>query len=378
MASSSAHHHFLPNIHGGATAAPPPTPSTTQPNNAHFSSAASEASADALAGLLHRLPPSLSLPSRRRSTAPSSASLPAVSLAGDGGSSDDLLSAATESGYFDLTDCGTMIPSELAHSAESDSLSLFGLGEEQKETWLPKAWPLGYEAVDGEEAETGSFCLDADCSTEPSSELKLTSLREFTRALGEIGLKTVEKLASAVGFDNPFGHDPTRLCTFMWIHEGISGDKPAISGGFYPFVVCLQYQIREQKYCLMTESGWVTVAPRVDSVLVTLGDIAQVWSNGKLKKVRYRPVACSSQGEGDDGRSKRLTMSLLLTLPMDSRVSPLMPGKDDGDEGLGEEEEEEDGEKRVFRSFSFEDYAWRVYNERLYFKDPLDRYRTRL
>lgn len=271
MASSSAHvnHHQPSNKHGGATAAPPPTPSYSHLNT----TSKSETAVDALSSLFHRLPPLLSLPNRRFSNAASSiASLPMVSLsAGDRQSWDDLITAVTGFGYFQLTndDSDIVIPSGLAEAAESDSLSLLELSEETKESSFPKNWPLGYEA----DTETPSFCLDVDCSTE-SSELKLSSLREFTRTLEKVGLKTVEMLASALGF----GYDPTRFNTLMWLNQGVLNDEPEITNGSYPFVVCLQYQIREHKHCLLTESGWVSVLPRVDSVLVTLGDIAQVSS----------------------------------------------------------------------------------------------------
>lgn len=82
---------------------------------------------------------------------------------------------------------------------------------------------------------------------------------------------------------------------------------------------------------------------------------------------------------GDENDSRCITMSLLITLPTESNVAPLLPigiknkFEDDNDE----EENTIDGEgqKRVFNSIDFEDYAWRVYHERLLFKDPLDRYR---
>ncbi|KAK0591425.1 hypothetical protein LWI29_001533 [Acer saccharum] len=38
-------------------------------------------------------------------------------------------------------------------------------------------------------------------------KLNFTSLREFTRAMEKVGLKMVEMLASAVGFENPIGED---------------------------------------------------------------------------------------------------------------------------------------------------------------------------
>lgn len=101
-------------------------------------------------------------------------------------------------------------------------------------------------------------------------------------------------------------------------------------------------------------------------------------------------MAC---GEGNSSKpSSTITMSLLLSLPLESTVSPLLPlqkvivyDQDDVDQEDGEEGEEgeetinaSDKEKVMFRSFSFEDYAWRVYRERLVIsspKDPLDRYR---
>ncbi|KAL9290999.1 putative gibberellin 2-beta-dioxygenase [Arabidopsis thaliana] len=367
MAFSSAHlNHHQPLIkHGGATAAPPPTPSCSHLNT----TSKSETAVDALSSLFHRLPPLLSLPNRR-----SIPSLPMVSLsAGDRLEWDDLISAVTDFGYFQLIndDSDILFPPGIAEAAESDSLSLLELSEEKKESSFPKKWPLGYEA----DAETPSFCLDANCSTD-SSELNLSSLREFTRTLEKVGLKTVEMLANALGF----GYDSTRFNTLMWVNQGVPDDEPEVTNGFYPFVVCLQYQIREQKYCLLTESGWVSVLPRVDSVLVTLGDIAQVWRNGEVKRVKYRPVLCSGQ---KDGPVKCVTMTLMLTLPMDSMVSSLKDMISDGDkeEEYAEEEEEDGGarsdERRAFRPFSFKEYAWRVYQERLFFRDPLDRYRIK-
>ncbi|BFG41058.1 hypothetical protein CerSpe_273320 [Prunus speciosa] len=51
--------------------------------------------------------------------------------------------------------------------------------------------------------------------------------------------------------------------------------------------------------------------------------------------------------------------------------------RDDDDGGDQNMNGKSDGEKegRLFKSFSLEDYAWRVYHERLFLKDPLDRYR---
>ncbi|GMI84913.1 hypothetical protein like AT3G11150 [Hibiscus trionum] len=370
--STHKQHQYLPNLYG-ATAAPPPTPSA-QPNHHN---ATTGAAVDALSKLLHRLPPTLSLPKRRSS--PSAATSPPTISLSDPNLNHLLLSSASELGFFQLTNHD--IPSQLANSAETEALSLFELARDQKESCFPKNWPLGFDVDDEEEDGDGkgeSFCLDAACSTE-STDLSLSSLREFTRALEKLGLKIIDTLANAVGFENPIGEDPTRFCSLMWISEGLNGDRDKPSGGFYPYVIGLQYQIRSQQYSLLKDSGSVSATPQVDSIMVTLGDIAQVWSNGKLNKVRGRPVA--SLGDGNNSRC--ISMSLLVTLPIDSRVTPLLPNViDEGDIGIGDEDEsqvcgnKDEQEKRLFNSFSFEDYAWRVYHESYFFKDPLDRYRV--
>ncbi|XVE99774.1 hypothetical protein REPUB_Repub03eG0230000 [Reevesia pubescens] len=366
----------------GSTTAPPPTPST-QPNHHQVTSAS--AAADELSKLLHRLPPTLSLPNRRRSS-PSTTSPSTLSLS-DPNLNHLLLSSASELGFFQLT--GHNISSQLANSAETASLSLFQLTKHQKESFFPKKWPLGFDVDEDEEdgeyskgTDTESFCLDGTCSTD-STDLSLSSLREFTQALEKLGLKIIDTLANAMGFENPIGEDPTRFCSLMWISEGLHGEitnnnnKP--SGGFYPYVIGLQYQIWSQKYSLLADSGWVSVSPQVDSIFVTLVDIAQVWSNGKLRKVRGRPVGCL----GDENNSRCVSMSLLLTLPIDSKVTPLLPKVIDDDIEIGDDDDESQAcgkkekkeERLIFNSFSFEDYAWRVYHESFLFKDPLDRYR---
>ncbi|TKY56877.1 gibberellin 2-beta-dioxygenase 8 [Spatholobus suberectus] len=260
--ASSTHKQLLSNLYGGgATSAPPPTP-TSEPNNLLSTS-------DALSRLLHRLPPTLSLPTR--SASPSSAAAtcpPSLSL-------NDILSCVSRLGYAQLTDHS--VPSELANSAESEALALFDLSRDQKESLFPQNWPLGYDGGDNEDddALAESFRLDSACSTE-SNELALASLREFARELEKLGLKIVDELTKALGFENPLGDDPTRFRSVLWVSECLHGTTPELSGGFYPFIIGLQYQIRNQKYSMLSDSGWVSVLPHVDSMLVTVGDIAQV------------------------------------------------------------------------------------------------------
>ncbi|KAL2227434.1 UNVERIFIED_CONTAM: hypothetical protein Sindi_2102100 [Sesamum indicum] len=275
MASSAQKpQHHLPTPFG-ATAAPPPTPSI-QPNLSSEST-----TPDFLSHLLHRLPPalSLSLPTRRSSPLSSSSSSaaatatpPLISLSDPTPSlHSSLLSAATQHGFFHLTH--HTIPSHLPLSAESVAVSLFSLPNHQKQLLFPNNWPLGHEIEDDEDSAASpgaeSFCLGSSCSTESiTNDLDLDPLREFTGEMEELGLKVLEELASAVGFKNPARDG---LQSQLWISGGTN--KP---GRVYPYVLGLHYQIRCQKQSLLSDSGWVSVSGQTESVLVTLGDIAQV------------------------------------------------------------------------------------------------------
>ncbi|KAK9126688.1 hypothetical protein Scep_015534 [Stephania cephalantha] len=336
------------NRHGGATAAPPPSPSD------HRSSAATSATAEDLCRLLHRLPPSLSLPSSRLKPRPP----PTINFSNSQNTPNGpngpngLNGLNVQLGFFQLTHHG--LPAQVAESAESDSLALLSLTREDKNRFSSsKAWPVGFD-VDG---EGESVWVDESCLAE------WTRLGELAGELEKIGLGVMEGLMVKVARCGI----PPRMRSLMRVSRCAGEERE------YPYIVSLEYQIRKREYELLGESGWVTVRPEVGSVLVTVGDVAQVWSNGKLKKVRGKRVI-------EDGSSAPcVTMSLLITLPTESTVSvaPLpriKPIQTDQDDATKEEEEEIDEE---FNPFSFEDYAWRVYHERFLSRDPLDRYRRR-
>lgn len=98
-----------------------------------------------------------------------------------------------------------------------------------------------------------------------------------------------------------------------------------------------------------------------------------------MKKVRgmARPTSAPPMA-AQHGETDRLSLTVLITLPLDNIVSPLVPLSNAAAEGReaeanGAGADDEDGWR--FHSFLLEDYAWRVYNQRLQFKDPLVRYR---
>ncbi|GJT46622.1 2-oxoglutarate (2OG) and Fe(II)-dependent oxygenase superfamily protein [Tanacetum coccineum] len=283
------------------------------------------------------------------------------------------LHSISELGYFQLTD--HPIPPQLAHSAQSDSLSIF----KEKKHHFTKNWPIGFNNSN-EDDSTESLFLDSESLSDSSDEFSLSSLHGFMHAMEKVGLSVVEGLTCAMGLQVKDGVCTTSL---LWLGdgEGAAGDDHQMlgsgSGKFYPYLVGLHYMFTSGRSCgLITDSGLVSVKTQVDSILVTLGDIAQVWSNGKLKKVRGKPTISMEEGNN----SSSLSMSLLVTLPLESTVSPLLPrvisNHDDTDHNDNQNQDDQNEPlESMFSSFSFEDYAWRVYHERIHLKDPLDRHR---
>lgn len=95
----------------------------------------------------------------------------------------------------------------------------------------------------------------------------------------------------------------------------------------------------------------------------------------------------SSLANTSSTNSRTISLSLLITLPVDTQVSPLLSTNENEKEEqfasvrdkMKKEEDadnDEGKEKAVFHSFNFEEYAWRVYPDRCFLlKDPLNRYR---
>ncbi|KAH9612540.1 hypothetical protein KSS87_020972 [Heliosperma pusillum] len=356
MASSSSHDIPPDDLvlhYAGPTSAPPPTPS-----NHSTSSTATAAAADTLTRLLHRLPPTLSFPTRLSPRAiTTTRPLPS-----------SLTTSSIQLGYFQLSPQDHHISPQLATSAELEATSIFNSPTLQIHTL---DWPLGFD--DDDDDYTTSFCLDGE------TELaELTSLTELTRELEKVGLNVINKLACIMGFDNPFGEKGLGVgpSSLMWVSL-LEAQK---TGRVYPYVVGLQYQIRARKWRLASDVGSADVEP-------------EVWSNGRLNKIRGRPMRVLK--DTDTSGWHGISMTMLLTLPPESTVSPLLTlpaiinqkvalehvrdckqGNDHQRVEASFEIKEEDSEDwKVFNSFSFEDYAWRVYHERLHLKDPLDRYR---
>ncbi|ONK77050.1 uncharacterized protein A4U43_C02F2580 [Asparagus officinalis] len=273
---------------------------------------------------------------------------------------DLLLTAVSDIGFFHLTNHG--ISSDLFSRAIQESESLL-----RSRRSFSTHSPLGFIHHDQDVLvfDTSSSELDA-----------FQCVSDYTKKLERVGLEVVELILSSSGLENPFHKgDIEPKCLVWFSSDTIDTDISVIKeeeeeeggeiekGKCYPFVVSLQYEMKE------------------GSVIVKLGDIAQVWSNGRFKRVRGMDQNNSVSSENCDN-SQNISMSLLVTLPIGSTVSPLSPlSSNCGNRSNVEDNEIEDddvenefGRKR-FRAFSFEEYAWTVYHEGSPFKDPLLKYK---
>ncbi|XP_008805212.2 gibberellin 2-beta-dioxygenase 1 [Phoenix dactylifera] len=387
-ADTSTHRHQLQGsggVHGHTPAPPPPTPSNQQVSESL--SADADAAFSRFLDQLHITPSlSSSFPKYSRlspisspsSSHPPNPSPPIISLLEP--RPDLLLSAAADVGFFHLADHG--LPSHLPASALLESQSLLHSGTIA--TTNPSSLGFNHDD-DGDESDDKDsiFVFEAGWDGFES----FPSLVEYAKGLERVGLEVVEMLSSiAGGFpESPFRERKARC--LMWVSECSStgeGEEGMEVGTTtkskcYPYVVSLQYEMkewREPSWVLGDSGEWIPVEPCADSILVTLGDIAQVWSNARFKKVRGRPQRTSLRSDGSN-YSGRVSLSLLVTLPLDSVISPLLPlAVDDCDQSIADAGDGgcNDG-VRKFRTFTLEEYAWRIYHERFPFKDPLLRYR---
>ncbi|RCV27970.1 hypothetical protein SETIT_5G368100v2 [Setaria italica] len=379
----------------GGSALPGPPPPTPSNHHAGPSSSAAAGGTDAaLSAFLHRLllsspAPQLRSPLAARSQA-SPSFPPLVSLEDP---DQRALRDAADAGYFHLAGHG--LPSELPSSALAElsqidassrrdsNLRTLGFSEEEDE-----------EEGDDQDADGGAddpaVVFDA-CEGDMDA---LPAAAEYARRMRDVGMRVVALLSGCpdAGIrEEPFAEGRRKARCLVWASKVSAGDTAPPAAGkakAYPYVVGLQCQWEASGQeaapasWVMNEGGeWTAVGARDGALLVTIGDIAQVWSNGKLRKVRGMARPTSAPLGTQHGETDRLSLTVLVTLSLDNIISPLVPLSSDA-AGEGDEDRDEeadgagaDGDGWRFHSFLLEDYAWRVYHQRLQFKDPLVRYR---
>ncbi|XP_051227012.1 uncharacterized protein [Lolium perenne] len=364
---------------------PPPTPSNHKPLPSTAAGGTTEA---ALSAFLNRMllsapaPTLRSRPSSRlktRTSAPPMVSLDSPDLAP--------LCAAADVGYFHLAGHG--IPSQLPSSALAELSRV-----DASALRASNLCTLGFSEEDQEEEDGGDDDPAMVFDVDERGMDALPAAAEYARRMRDVGMQVMELLSRCpeVGYaEEPFAEGKRKARCLVWVSKAGTGESaaappPAGKAKAYPYAVGLHCQWEQEaspsSWVMDNNGEWTAVGASDGALLVTIGDIAQVWSNGKLKKVRgmARPTSAPSSDGHAGGEPGRLSITVLITLPLDTVISPLLPPSDAGEEDLDEEEKDAegadgDGDEWKFRSFLLEDYAWRVYHERLQFKDPLARYR---
>ncbi|RLN22986.1 uncharacterized protein C2845_PM07G27430 [Panicum miliaceum] len=370
----------------GGSALPGPPPPTPSNHHAGPSSAAAGGTDAALSAFLHRLllsspAPQLRSPLAARSRA--SPSLPPlVSLEAP---DQRALRDAADVGYFHLDGHG--LPSELPSSALAELSQIDA--SSRRESNLRA---LGFSEEEEEEEQDPDGGADDPAVVFDACEGDMDALpaaAEYARRMRDVGMRVVALLSGYpdAGFrEEPFAEGRRKARCLVWASKVSTGDTAPPAAGkakAYPYVVGLhcQWEASGKEAApaswVMNDSGeWVSVGARDGALLVSIGDIAQVWSNGKLRKVRGMARPTSAPMDTQHGETDRLSLTVLITLSLDNIISPLVPLSNPAGEGDDEANGAgADGDEWRFHSFLLEDYAWRVYHQRLQFKDPLVRYR---
>lgn len=252
-------------VYDAATPAPPPPTPSAAPHTS-----------DPLSQLFLRFPPALSLTSRLRpsTTSVSAATMPPlVSLPSP---SRHLLSAAAQLGFFCLPHHHRRhLPAAVL---EAESILL-------RRPDFSLSWPFGFDDNDADDVDAAatSFCFDA--ASPPDG---VGALKELANSLEKVGIDVVEALTAGLRLHNPF-RDRSRRSCMVWVssssdqgagmEEGGGGEGEgwgSCSGQLYPYVVGVHCQMGGRRSSMRADSGWVTVEEAPETVLVTVGDIAQV------------------------------------------------------------------------------------------------------
>ncbi|KAK6148817.1 hypothetical protein DH2020_016342 [Rehmannia glutinosa] len=81
-----------------------------------------------------------------------------------------------------------------------------------------------------------------------------------------------------------------------------------IRGSEFPHALCLHICSGTTDFHVYSKKGWVSFCPNEESIVITVGDMLQAWSNGQYKHVIGRPVF-----KGED--EKCISMGFLFSPP---------------------------------------------------------------
>ncbi|KAH7673990.1 Gibberellin 3-beta-dioxygenase protein [Dioscorea alata] len=155
------------------------------------------------------------------------------------------------------------------------------------------------------------------CSNLQASPFQQHTIATYSSKLHALVIDIANKIAKSIGVPHySFEHWPCqfRLNKYFFTQEtiGSSGVQIHTDSGF---LTVLQEDDSVGGLEIIDQTGtFVPVHPVPDSFLINLGDIAKVWSNGRLQNLKHR-VQCKEAVE-------RISIALFLLGPKDAPVEP--------------------------------------------------------
>ncbi|KAH9311611.1 hypothetical protein KI387_026646, partial [Taxus chinensis] len=274
-----------------------------------------------------------------------------------------IAAAAAELGCFQVVNHG--VPSHIVERAEEECKRLFRLPFEKKEEIcrsLHSGSPLGFEDDSTACVSQESFCLqkDADQMQAFITNIWPEGCVNFSRAVGEycVALEKVSGeildllLQGLVGEDKWLARsyftaqvtseNASLVCITKQKVVPIKSEQSPRIKHCHPYILSTRYQSIDSSYAyhLYVDRSWVRVIPHPASLMVTLGDILKVWSNGKYKSVIGSPVGVGGREEEKEKEEEEeeeenilycTGMALVYSPLRDSTISPIAEVLDSDD-----------------------------------------------
>ncbi|KAJ9541275.1 hypothetical protein OSB04_027781 [Centaurea solstitialis] len=243
--------------------------------------------------------------SRQKLEMATTCSIPMIDLHDFPNQSSKLMAACEEWGCFRLLNHHDILPSTLMSEMNSVAKSLFDLPVEIKRRNLDVVIGSGYTA--GTEKSPlyeamgmydipVRYDVETFCSQLDATPHQREIITKYVGAVHELLMSIAEKLAEGfgvksenIGFQNWMFQFRMNKYHFTPQTVGLTGVETHTDSGFIYIV-----QIDEGVCGLevMDKSGhFIPVDPHPGTIIVNLGDIAKVWSNGRFCNVKHR-VQC--------------------------------------------------------------------------------------
>ncbi|KAL6838550.1 hypothetical protein ACP4OV_031606 [Aristida adscensionis] len=291
------------------------------------------------------------------------ADVPAVDLSGPGAAAA-VVDACERFGFFKVVNHG--VPVGVVDTLEAEAALFFASPQAEKDASGP-ADPFGYgNKRIGRNGDTGwleylLLAVGGDASA-PNPDLPSPSLREaveeYVGAMRGVAAAVLEAVAEGLGVaprdalsrmaaeaasDQVFRVNHYPPCPAL---QGLPESCAVTGFGEHtdPQLVSVLHSSGAAGLQVALDHGrWAAVPPDRAAFFINVGDSLQVLTNGRLKSVRHRVVASS--------RKARVSMIYFAGPAAAQRLAPVL--------GHG------DGERRLYRDFTWGEYKAAAYRSRL-------------